>query len=184
MAESREDAGAVSPVTAYIVCGAESSGNRLVASILCRSGCDGEGSTRQPQSLEQLPTTAERPYVCILHYHLSPWVRAFRASGFARVVAILPIREPMANVRSMMVRGHRTEFEDGYRYRTVTIARNIVEALAQDVQLEIITYEGLTEPFLAGWLPRIGLPYVPGNLSLPGQHTSNEICNQNAKHYS
>ena len=136
------------------------------------------------RGVEQLPTTAERPYVCILHYHLSPWVRAFRASGFARVVAILPIREPMANVRSMMVRGHRTEFEDGYRYRTVTIARNIVEALAQDVQLEIITYEGLTEPFLAGWLPRIGLPYVPGNLSLPGQHTSNEICNQNAKHYS
>ena len=38
----------------------------------------------------------------------------------------------MANVRSMMSRGHRTDFEDGYRYRTVTIARNIVEALAQD----------------------------------------------------
>ena len=183
MVEPREDARTTGPVTAYIVCGAESSGNRLVASILCRSGCDGEGSTRQPQSLEQLPN-AERPYVCILHYHLSPWVRALRANGFARIVAILPIREPLANVRSMMVRGHRTDFEDGYRYRTVTIARNIVEALAQDVQLEIITYEGLSELFLSEWLPRIGLPYVGGGLSLPGQHTSNEICNQNAKHYA
>ena len=183
MAGTREDAGAAGPVTAYIVCGPESSGNRLVASILCRSGCDGEGSTRQPQSLEQLPATADRPYVCIIHYHLSPWVRALRARGFARVVAILPIREPMANVRSMMSRGHRTDFEDGYRYRTVTIARNIVEALAQDVQLEIITYEGLSEPFLAEWLPRIGLPHVGGGLSLPGQIAPDTISNQNGKHY-
>ena len=32
-------------------------------------------------------------------------------------------------------------------------------------------------------LPRIGLPYVPGELSLPGQVAPGEICNQNAKHY-
>ena len=89
----------------------------------------------------------------------------------------------MANVRSMMARGHRTDFEDGYRYRTVTIARNIVEALAQDVQLEIITYEGLSEPFLAEWLPRLGLPHVGGGLSLPGQIAPDTISNQNGKHY-
>ena len=70
-----------------------------------------------------------------------------------------------------------------YRYRTVTIARNIVEALAQDVQLEIITYEGLSEPFLAEWLPRIGLPHVGGGLSLPGQIAPDTISNQNGKHY-
>jgi hypothetical protein len=49
--------------------------------------------------------------------------------------------------------------------------------------VEIVTYEGLSEPFLEKWLPRIGLPYVPGELSLPGQVAPGEICNQNAKHY-
>ncbi len=49
MVESREDAGTAGPVTAYIVSGVNSSGNRLLASILVRSGCAGEGSTRQPR---------------------------------------------------------------------------------------------------------------------------------------
>ena len=43
--------------------------------------------------------------------------------------------------------------------------------------------QGLSEPFLERWLPRIGLPHVPGELSLPGQVVPGEICNQNAKHY-
>jgi hypothetical protein len=65
----------------------------------------------------------------------------------------------------------------------VAISRNIIEALAQKVDVELITYEGLSEPFLEKWLPRIGLPYVPGELSLPGQVAPGEICTQNAKHY-
>jgi hypothetical protein len=51
------------------------------------------------------------------------------------------------------------------------------------VDVEIATYESLSEPFLEKWLPRIRLPYIPGELSLPGQVAPGEICNQSAQHY-
>lgn len=183
MVESREDASVAGPVTAYIVAGVNSSGNRLLASILVRSGCAGEGSTNQPMRIEEIPLP-DRSIVIIKHGMLTGWIRRFRELGYQRIVVIVPIREPIANCLSIVSRGHLSDFEDAYHHRVVAITRNLVEALAQRVDLELITYEGLSEPFLRQWLPRIGLPYVHGHLSLPGQHASNEICNQNAKHYS
>jgi hypothetical protein len=182
MVEPREDAGTAGPVTAYIVSGVNSSGNRLLASILVRSGCAGEGSTRQPMRVDQLPPP-ERPIVIIKHGALTGWIRALRRLGYDHIVVIIPVREPIANCASMVARGHLQDFEDAYHHRLVAISRNIIEALAQRVDVELITYEGLSEPFLEKWLPRIGLPYVPGHLSLPGQIAPGEICNQNAKHY-
>ena len=182
MDQPRTDAGAADPVTAYIVTGPVSSGNRLLASILVRSGCAGEGSTNQPMRADQLPAPT-RPLVIIKHGGLTGWIRALRAKGYDRIVVILIIREPIANADSMVRRGHHQEFEDAYAHRIVAIAANITEALAQRVELEIITYEGLSEPFLRRWLPRIGLPYVPGPLSLPGQAAPATIRNQNARHY-
>jgi len=183
MVEPREDARTTGPVMAYIVAGVNSSGNRLLASILVRSGCVGEGSTNQPMSIAEIPPP-EQSVVIIKHGGLTGWIRRFRELGYQRIVVIIPIREPIANCASIVARGHLSDFEDAYHHRIVAISRNIVEALAQRVELELITYEGLSEPFLKQWLPRIGLPYVPGHLSLPGQHASSEICNQNAKHYS
>ena len=183
MVKSREDARTTGPVTAYIVAGVNSSGNRLLASILVRSGCAGEGSTNQPMRIEEIPPP-ERSIVIIKHGMLTGWIRRFRELSYQRIVVIIPIREPIANCLSIVSRGHLSDFEDAYHHRIVAITRNMIEALAQRVELEIITYEGLSEPFLKQWLPRIGLPYVPGHLALPGQHASNEICNQNAKHYS
>jgi len=173
----------MTPANAYIVAGVTSSGNRLLASVLVRSGCDGEGSTRQPKTAGRLPPP-NRPLVIIKHGGLSGWIRAFRSLGYERIVVIVLVREPIANSASMVARGHQHDFEGAYHHRLVAISRNIVEALANKVDVEIITYEGLSEPFLEKWLPRIGLPYVPGQLSLPGQAAPGEICNQNAKHYS
>ncbi|GIW83172.1 MAG: hypothetical protein KatS3mg105_4979 [Gemmatales bacterium] len=190
MDQPRTDAGAADPVAdpeltpaaAYIVSGAVSSGNRLLAAILVRSGCAGEASTNQPMRADQLPLPTQ-PLVIIKHGGLTGWIRALRAKGYERIVVILPIREPIANADSMVRRGHHPDFEDAYAHRIVVIAKNITEALAQRVDLEIVTYEGLTEPFLERWLPRIGLPYIAGPLSLPGQAVPKTIVNQNARHY-
>lgn len=167
---------------AFVICGPESSGNRLVAAIFCRSGCGGEGSTNQPQSPAQLPP-ANRDYVIIKHTNLTKWVNALKERGFESVTAILVIREPIANVRSMIARGHRTNAKDAYESRTQTILQNVREIMSLGIPVEIITYEGLTESFLAAWLPRLGLPYVSGPLSLPGQRVSSDLRNQNSRHY-
>jgi hypothetical protein len=123
------------------------------------------------------------PYAVIHHHNLAMWIQRLRQMGYSRVVVIVPIREPIANVRSMMARGHTDDISQAYWSRQVHIARNIAEALAANAELEVITYEGLTEPFLREWLPRIGLEYVPGALDLVGQHAPESIVNQNSKHY-
>jgi hypothetical protein len=63
------------------------------------------------------------------------------------------------------------------------LAQNLTDALAAGIVPEVLTYEGLTEQFLAAWLPRIGLPYVPGDIVLPGQIAPSKIELQNAKWY-
>lgn len=167
--------------TAYLVCGPESSGNRLLAAILSRSGCAGEGSTNQPDDQHDLPISTQ-PLVLVKHDSLPTWIDGLRRAGYLRIVAIIVVREPLANCKSMVERGHQPDFETAYKHRTQTIAENIVDCFDSGVELEIVTYEGLSEPFLATWLPRIGLPYKCGSILLPGQPLT-EIANQNGKHY-
>lgn len=172
------------PTDAFIVCGAVSSGNRLLSSILCRSGCTGEPSTLQPETIDQLPHAGTAPYVCIKHEDLAKWIEALRARGFRRIVAIVIVREPVAHVASILARGHATNVRAARRGRVNATAANIRDAVASGAELEIITYEGLTEPFLKKWLPDIGLPYRPGPLAMPGQHAPSHIENQNLRHYA
>ena len=75
MAEPREDASTAGPVTAYIVAGVNSSGNRLLASILVRSGCAGEGSTNQPMRFDAIPPP-QQSVVIIKHGGLTGWIRS------------------------------------------------------------------------------------------------------------
>jgi len=121
---------------AYIIAGPIRSGNRLMASILGRSGCLGEGSTRQPNARSILST----------------------------------------------VRDGKT-LTDVLRSRTNVIVHNILAAKEMEARVEVVTYEGLCEEALKVWLPTIGLPYKSGCLDLPGQRISNNIQQQNAKHY-
>lgn len=164
--------------TAYVVCGPICSGNRLLASILVRCGCAGEGSANQPGTVEDIPD-AKGPYVCIFHQDLDSWVAALKGKGYGQVVCIVMVREPVANLRSM--RRNQQEF---LFHRTATIARNIQDIRSTDAHLEILTYEGLCEEALRLWLPTIGLTYKPGPLELPGQKISGAIQIQNKKHYN
>ncbi len=168
---------------AYIVAGFVSSGNRLLSAIMVRSGCAGEGSTNQP-SREQIPPPT-RPLVIIEHYDVQGWIRALRHAGYSPVVVCVLVREPIANIRSAITRGHysQEQVDQAYADRSRRIADNLLHAFLEGIIPEVLTYEGLTEPFLAAWLPRIGLPYVPGEIILPGQIAPPRIELQNEKWY-
>lgn len=169
--------------TAYIVAGPESSGNRLVAAILVRSGCLGEGSTDQPKSPHEVPQASQQPVVVIAHHNTKNWITGIKQRGYSSVSVIVVIREPIATVKSQVARGHFADFATAHDRRTRTIADAITDTLESCADLHIITYEGLTEDALRSWLPSIGLAYRNGPLDLQGQESPNWISNSNGKHY-
>ena len=170
--------------TAYIVSGAESSGNRLLASILVRSGCRGEGSTDQPENEWDIPWSDGTHFAMIAQENLELWANRFMSKGYDRIVALLIIREPVANVSSIVKHGHRATIQQALESRQRIISDTIRDAESLAIELHIVTYEGLSEPMLELWLPTIGLPYSTGPLQLRGQHgAQNWITNENAKHY-
>lgn len=138
----------------------------------------------QPRRIDDIPRGSGKPLAIIKHRRLTRWILALYAAGYSRVVVIVVVREPVANARSLVDRGHVVGFKDAQSLRTSMIARNIVAGMSYADRLEVVTYEGLTEDFLENWLPEIGLPYKSGPLDLPDQDTPAVIENQNAKHYA
>lgn len=183
--------------TAYFIAGAPSSGNRMLTAALVRAGCAGEGSTEQPHFDNdfKMPQAGARPYVMFGHPNsndvkartLTQWVEALREHGYTRIVVIFLIREPIAHARSCMAPEHnhnKTEEEaSAVRLRILRQSFGELDRGLEVDQVEVVTYEGITEEFLKEWLPRIGLQYAPGELYLPGQHAPTSIQNQNSKHY-
>ncbi len=184
MATSRENANPTDPKVAYIVSGPESSGNRLLAGILVRSGCAGEGSHKQPHRPNDIPEP-NKHFVLIKHTgdEVKKWTSILKSKGYKYITVIVVIREPIANVASMVSRQHCKFYPTIYENRTEKIIGTLEAAKEVADHIEIITYEGITEPFLKQWLPMIGLPYVPGPIRLPGQGIFQEITVQNSKHY-
>lgn len=169
---------------AFVVCGPESSGNRLVAAILVRAGCWGEGSTNQPKTVQDIPVDATH-IVWIKHHCLEDTVKKLRFAGFTEITLIVVIREPEANCRSMVKNGHLTDINKAYSDRIKTIQAALNVGFTFDCKIEVITYEGLSQPMLSLWLPRLGLPAdnLDQPLQLIGQNTSELISNENSKHY-
>jgi len=169
--------------TAYLVCGPISSGNRLMAAILKRSGCKGTAGKNQAP-MDKIPPADNVPYVHVAHQDLSGWITALKNKGYSRVIAIVVVREPIANMRSAVAQQHRVpDFVRGLEARSWILAANITEIANSTANLEIITYEGLCEESLRHWLPHIGLEYKTGDLILPDQDAPVNLENQNAKHY-
>lgn len=183
MGSAGQDERSSNGFSAYAITGPESGGNRLMASILIRSGCTGSASTDQPTNVYQIPDATSN-YVFIYHRQLSPWIAQCKTRGYSRVIPIIMIRDPIAQCQSMVNRGHVKSIEEAEWYRF----RDIYEALRtchiHDIIPQIVTYEGLSERFLEKWLPMIGLPVRRGPISLPGQSARQSIDNQNAKYYT
>ena len=184
MATSRENANPTDPKVAYIISGPESSGNRLLAGILVRSGCAGEGSHNQPHQPADIPSP-DKHFVLIKHTgnEIRKWSPILKDRGYKYITVIVIIREPIANVSSMVARKHCRFYTSIYKDRTQKIIDTLEAAKEVADHIEIITYEGITEQFLKQWLPMIGLPYVAGPINLPGQGIFDQITVQNYKHY-
>ena len=166
---------------AFIICGPESVGNRLLAAILLRAGCWGSASHNQP-SLSDFPDQVNN-IVWIKHF---PSKFLDLIKGFEEIVLVIPIREPEAHTRSMVRHGHAKTLDEARKKRLDVIATNIAVGLKNGLNVEILTYEGLSESSLKLWLERFGLR--TDNLdepimSPPFQNLLPTIANQNAKHY-
>lgn len=169
---------------AFVVCGPESSGNRVVAAILARAGCWGEGSTNQPKTIQDIPVDANH-IVWIKHHCLEDTVEKLKFAGFDEITLIIVIREPEANCRSMVKNGHLDDINKAYKSRIQTVQAALNIGVIFDCNIEIITYEGLSNSMLSLWLPRLGLPIdkLDEPLNLIGQNAPNIISNENHKHY-
>lgn len=137
----------------YVVCGPESSGNRLIASILVRAGCWGEGSTNQPR-LEDIPDV-EKAVVIIHHNLLSSFVK-LQERGFD-VVALMLVREWTANVSSLIKRGFDQDVEMAERRILTTLASNLFDAICYNIPMIVTTYESINNDSLPNLLNKLGL---------------------------
>lgn len=156
----------------YIVCGPESSGNRLMTSILVRAGCWGEGSTNQPR-LEDVPDVEKA--VVIIHHNLASSFAKLNERGFD-VMAIMLVREWTANIESLINRGFDQDRMAAERRILTTLASNLFDALCYNVPMVVTTYESINHDSLPDLLNRLGLRSDNLNepLSLVGQEYPNQ----------
>jgi len=179
----------VIPRRAFIVCGAESSGNRLLAAILVRAGCWGQSSTDQP-AVADVPDT-EPLVVIIRHRDLKETHDSLQQKGF-RVTGVMPVREWNANIKSMVSRGHVSVAADAELCIKRVLYRNLSDSLVYDIPLIVTTYESLQDQAAVAALLR--LLDLPANkldqpLSLRGQEYPDQTfqpkpIKANAKHYA
>lgn len=176
---------------AFIVSGPMSSGNRLLGAILVRAGCWGEGSTRQPKNISDIPVDLHDNVMWIKHGFFEKDIIDLKAAGFDITVIII-IREPEANCHSIVAHKHLSQItkqvltlEEAYEERIEIIKNSLDLAYLYGCHIEIITYEGLCNPMLKLWLARLGLrnDNLDEPLKLVGQKNKPEITSENFKYY-
>lgn len=166
----------------FIVCGPESSGNRLVAAILARAGLSGSGSTDQPTSFD---IDYSRPWVIINHWNrVREWVAYFHAKGH-EVIMLIPIREAHACASSMVERGHNKSYDAAVNHIPRVVGGNIHLAMSLGLRVELIPYPSLAVPgMVKEFLRRHGLPTnIDEPLPLVGQVAPSQPQNLDGKYY-
>lgn len=174
----------------YLVCGPEGAGNRLLASILVRAGCHGEGATSQPYA-DRLPD-GEEPVVVIRSLpHGGEWpdmageVRTLHGRGYL-ITLLVTARDPFALARSQISDGH-AESERAVLARAAAGYRKLFSALPSDLLPVVVPYEALVlggEAAASSLLTMLGLPSDrEGPLTVEGVERDG-ITNENAKHYA
>ncbi len=166
---------------AFIVCGPEHSGNRLVAGLLASAGCWGAGSTEQPTP-KTIPSFRDVDMVVIAHLRmdLEGWVKHFRHKQ--EVHFVLTARDPWVQVRSRSKAAgcsHSASMDRyGFDYRAAfrVIAKNSQHSFT------VITYESLLWDGAANrFLSLFGLEQKHP-LRVDGEVT--EIRDENGKWYA
>ncbi len=168
-------------MNSFIVCGPESSGNRLLGAILVRAGLWGSGSTDQPTDWK-IPV--ERPVMIISHHQVREWVDLLRPMGH-KVTLLIPVREAHACASSMVAWGHLKSFDRAFDEIVQVIGVNTMLGLELGLRVELVPYESLCNAMLEHFLSRHGLRHdnLEEPLQLRGQEAPSQLVNQNAKHY-
>ena len=167
----------------FLVAGPPSSGNRLLAAILARAGCAGEGST-SARFNRTLPTT-ETPAVLIRHHPPAELFTALAQREYVvRVLAC--VRDATCTIGSQVQRHHAPTVpaaEAGIEQSW----RHLFQVLPPEVRLRLVPYESLVlhpEAAAKAVLDWCGLH--PGNppepLVIDGQALTG-VHDANAAHY-
>ena len=163
----------------FVVCGPESSGNRMLAAAFVRAGCWGEGSTNQPRRASEIPKRG--PAVIIVHFVENLLVEAMELGW--RPELLLVVRDPVAQSRSAVMRRHFGSVVEALQVREHTYHTNMKFAWRYGLPIHMLPYEGLTDEFFHEWLPQLGLTGdVSGSLIV--QDGRERFINQNGKHYA
>lgn len=185
--KARTESSCPPPKRAFLVCGPESSGNRLLTSILCRAGCWGSDSTDQPTPAE-VPDDQEL-VALIQHHDLLQAYRTLKAKGFA-VTALLLVREWNAHVASLVTRGHDASVTAAEMRIKRTLLDNLSSAMIYNIPLIVTTYESLNDRSIRCLLERLSLSTATLDqpLKLLGQETPSQSyfptpLAENNKHY-
>jgi len=168
----------------FIVCGPQSSGNRLVAAILTRAGLSGSGSTDQPTDYN---INYSKEWVIINHWNrIREWIAYFNANGH-QVTMLIPIREAHACASSMVKTGHASSYESALKHINTVVAANLSLALIMGMRVELIPYSSLSTPgMVKQFLIRHGLrnDNLEEPLPLVGQIAPPQPENLDKKHYA
>lgn len=100
--------------TLFIVAGPESSGNRLVASLLVAGGCRGEASTRQPE-IGGVPTDGDAVIIAHDPGLIRRWLCWARSTRFDTHVVVV-LRDWHATARSAVNRGHQPDLAASWEH--------------------------------------------------------------------
>lgn len=149
----------------FVIAGPESSGNRLLADILVRAGCQGQGSTNQYKTVDELPAGD----VVWIKHRISGVLEALKARG--QVVILIIVRDWFATVASMVDRGHRPTPQEAKNGILETIRENTDAALRHGVEALVIPYESLSPQSIELLLRTYGLDTstISQPLTLHGQ---------------
>ena len=167
----------------WVICGPKSSGNRAVAAAFVRAGCWGEGSTNQPVNARDIPQSG--PAVWITHYPTQDVPLAIELGWQPELVVM--VREPLAQAKSCVNRGHSATEEEALREREMVFHANVRFARLNNIPLHILPYEGLSPDFFRQWFPTIGLrgDTVDQPLPVHGQELQiDRFKPQNEKYYA
>lgn len=166
----------------FLVCGPESAGNRLLASLLARAGCIGEGSTTN-RWRERLPAD-ETSAVIIRHRPSAAELAELDRRGYI-VTALVTTRDLHCTTRSQVARGHCVTETEAW-HGIGAAYREIFRALPDNVDIVVAPFEAFTlhrEAAANALLARLGLPkLMPGRVAIDN-HLEPGIRDENAKWY-
>lgn len=170
---------------AFLIAGPESSGNRILASLLVRAGVHGAGSTNQLYDRERLPDGSVSPVLTIIHHEIRGPITAMRERGY-EVTVIVMTRDPFAQEQSMVQRGHVPSIEAAHKLALETYAENFSTILELGVPYRVVSYDYLvTYPLtvLHRILLDLDLPFVVEGPIYWDDKPYDHVVDANARYY-